>query len=422
MNNFYKALLAAILLPSLSFAQSNYKPGYVVSLKGDTTRGFIDYREWSTNPNAISFKKALADNKAREFTPAEISFFTISGLESYRRYQGPISMDIVERDHLANTRDTSFRVDAVFFKELQRGKNLALYAYSDNVKVRFFIAEAPTYSPIELVFRLHRVYGGVTETENTYMKQLFALVNKYEGAGNDLQWDIEHAAYNSDDIFKIVSKINHISKKQYNKENAAKGPAFNVFVGAGINIDNISVPTSTALYNAGGRAYTSIKPQASVGVNFFANRSTRQLQFRFEGGIAQSQYKSLYDSKVYPYIPFKASFDETIFTLTPQIIYNFYNAENFKVYIGVGVSLSWFKYSNAYLGSQSQPNTADDIQANLPHIFNTSDNVFMFKAGVQFSKHLGFYGQYVTNVLISKNDYYGYTSVRELVGLNYFFN
>jgi hypothetical protein len=45
MKFFYKVLLAVILLPAFSYAQSNYKPGYVVNLKGDTLRGFIDCRE-----------------------------------------------------------------------------------------------------------------------------------------------------------------------------------------------------------------------------------------------------------------------------------------------------------------------------------------------------------------------------------------
>jgi hypothetical protein len=153
MKNFCQALLATFLLPLFSFAQSNYKPGYVVTLKGDTLHGFIDYREWSSNPNSINFKTAIADNKAREFTPAEIGFFNISGLESYRRYEGPVSMDATDKDHLANAIDSSFRVEAVFFKELQKGKNLALYAYTDNLKSRFYVGEAPDYIPIELGYR-----------------------------------------------------------------------------------------------------------------------------------------------------------------------------------------------------------------------------------------------------------------------------
>ena len=44
------------LLPLLSIAQANYKSGYVVTLKGDTLRGYINYKEWGRNPKDIDFK------------------------------------------------------------------------------------------------------------------------------------------------------------------------------------------------------------------------------------------------------------------------------------------------------------------------------------------------------------------------------
>ncbi len=421
MKNFYQALLVAILLPLFSSAQSNYKPGYVVTLKGDTLHGFIDYREWNSNPNSINFKTVIADNKVREFTPAEIGFFNINGLESYRRYEGPISIDATDKDHLANAIDSSFRTETVFFKELQKGKNLALYAFTDNLKSRFYVGEAPDYTPTELGYRVYRVYGTIIKNENTYMKQLFALANKYEGIDNNFQWDIEHAGYNSDDLLKIGSKINHISKVEYKKANANKGPAFNLFAGAGVNINNISTPAGSAFYNGGGRSQTSYGPAASFGINIFANPNTRQVQFRMEAGITQNKYNYLYDLKVSPYIPFRASFNELAFSFKAQIIYNFYNAENFKVYGGLGASISYFKFSNAYLGSQSQPNSASDIEANDPYYFNSVDNSFVFTAGVQVRKNWGIFAQYLTSVPTTKGGYFQMDLVCEQIGINYFF-
>jgi hypothetical protein len=128
MKSFYKALLVLSFLPLITFAQSNYKPGYVVTLKGDTLRGFIDYREWNTNPTSINFKAAIADIKSRTFTPEDVSFFDINGMETYRRYAGPISMDATDKDHLSASLDTSFRQETVFFRVLQKGNNLALYS------------------------------------------------------------------------------------------------------------------------------------------------------------------------------------------------------------------------------------------------------------------------------------------------------
>src|SRR3978361_563738 len=119
MKYFYKALFIAFLLPVFSFAQSNYKPGYVITLKGDTIRGVIDYREWSSNPVSIDFKTSVTD-KARKYDGKEIRYFNIGGLESYQRYSGPISMDPTDKDHLSSTKDTSQREATVFFKVVQK--------------------------------------------------------------------------------------------------------------------------------------------------------------------------------------------------------------------------------------------------------------------------------------------------------------
>jgi len=144
MRNLYKAILAVIVLPTLSYAQSNYKPGYVVDLKGDTLKGFIDYREWHSNPNSINFKTTIDDAKPHQYTLAEVAFFAINKFETYVRYTGPVSMDAIDVGHMAYSRDTSMSMVTAFFKVLQKGKNLALYSYTDGLKSVFILPRLPT--------------------------------------------------------------------------------------------------------------------------------------------------------------------------------------------------------------------------------------------------------------------------------------
>ncbi|HTD38976.1 MAG TPA: hypothetical protein VK671_00045, partial [Mucilaginibacter sp.] len=358
-----------------------------------------------------------------------INYFNINGLDSYQRYVGPISLDITDKDHLGYMRDTSSRIATVFLQVLQKGKNLSLYSYTDALKLRLFVGERPVYAPKELAYRLYYNYSGdkvkgqsgVTVNENTYMRQLFALANQYGVLNDDLQRDIERVAYRKEDVLEIVSKINDISKADFKKSNGSKGSIFNVFVGAGVNIVNTSTVTGSPYYNAGGRSQTSYGAAGSFGINFFANPNTRQLQLRVEAGIARSKYNWLYNSKVSPYIPFRASFDKTAFSITPQVLYNFYNAENFKVYGDVGLELSFYNFSNAYLGSQSQPNSASDIEENNPYFFNKTDNSFLFKMGVQIHKNWGIFAQYTSGVAITQGGYFQMSSTCEQIGLNYYF-
>jgi len=418
MRYFYKTLLIILLLPVFSFAQSNFKPGYIVTLKGDTIRGLIDYREWGANPTSIDFK-ASATDKTRKYSDQEIHFFSINGFESYVQYTGAISMDITDINLVTSSRDTSQREATVLFKIMQKGDNVVLYSYTDDVKTRFYISESPDYKPVPLVYRIYKNFDGIVE--NTYMKQLYALANKYGVLDNSLQWDIEHMSYNSDGMLNIVSRINHVSNTELKKMNANKGPAFNFSVGAGVNINTISSPSSSSYSKGGGVSSTSLGSEASIGVNAFANPATRQLQFRLEIGIADSHPKSLYTLKVDPYIPFEASFDELQISFNPQIIYNFYNAENFKIYGDVGFNLSYFKHSNSYFGSQARPNSAPEFQESVPYFFNSFDSNLLVKIGVEINKKWGIFAQYISSEAVTKGGYFQMDSTAKQVGVSYIF-
>jgi hypothetical protein len=428
MKSFYKALLSAVLLPALSYAQSNYKPGYAINVKGDTLKGFINYKEWGGNPDAIDFKSSLSDRDSKTFTTSDISYFNIIGLDAYQRYSGLISMDATDKDHLGNVRDTTYKNGTVFIRILQKGKNVSLYSYTDNLKVRFYIGEAPDYMPVELVYRLYYNYSGipvrgqngVTVNENTYQRQLFALANKYGVLDDAIQRDIERADYTEDNIGSVVSRINKVSQAEYAKSNKLKGPIFNVFVGAGVNIENLTTAAGSFYEAGGGKSYTSTGAMVSGGVNFFLNPVVRRFQLRIEVGLGKSQFRSLYNLKVYPYIPFKASFDELSFNVAPQVLYNFYNAENFKVYASVGFLMRYYKFSNAYFGSQSQPNSATDIEKNDPYWFLSAQNSVMFKVGVQIHKNWGLFAQYLVSQPITQDTYWSLSSKCEQVGVNYF--
>jgi hypothetical protein len=414
MKLFIKILLLSSLVPALASAQSNYKPGYVVNLKGDTLRGFIDYQEWDFNPDAINFKKTIADQVSK-YGASDIAAFGIDKLESYIKYTGPISTDLTDPNKAASEdeRDTSFRVGTVFLKVLEKGNKVALYSYKDELKIRFYIGGTPDYKPVELVYRITRV-----STEYTYRKQLSTTAYKYNELTDNIIAQIGRLEYYESDILDIVSKINHIDKTEYAKSQYS-GPAFNFFAGAGVNVNTTSPSSEGSFYAAGGRSYTSFRPAVMLGLNLFANPATRKLQLSLELSEAQSGFKSLYTNKVYPYQPFEASYNEMALSASFQIIYNFYNTENFKVFGGAGFALSHYSFSNAYLGPQNHgPSQSQIIQ---PYYFISQDNSFIIKGGVQFTRHLVVFIEYQSTVTPTYSDYFDLSSACERVGLNYIF-
>ena len=230
-------------MPIYSIAQSNFIGGYVINLKGDTLHGYIDFRDWYINPSFIDFKTLASDKDAKKLTPNEIKLFNVGDLETYQAFQSPrISMDRIDHDHIPSGRNTNYKTESIFLKILQKGANLALFSYVDDIRPRFYIREASDTAITELTYRIYKandIQSGTVKTvdENTYMRQLYALAQKYNVLTDTLQVDIEHMAYSEPDILKMVSKINSITETESPGKRVVNHKT-RFFVGLGMQINN----------------------------------------------------------------------------------------------------------------------------------------------------------------------------------------
>jgi hypothetical protein len=420
VRHFNKLLFAFFLLPFFAAAQSNYKPGYVVTLKGDTLHGFIDYRGWNSNPTAISFKYSASDPKPLIFTISNSSFFSVSGMATYQKFTCSVSMDETNTARLS-TRDSSYKIDTVFLKILQKGKNAALYSYTDGLKTRLYISEAPNYIPIELVYRIYKSVNanGATVNENTYLKQLFAIANKYNVLNSDLIRTLQTANYSQSDLLPIVSKINNVSKEEYEKKYADNGK-INLYLSAALNISNTSSSSQSAYSAGGGLGHTSYQPAVSIGINVIPSPNTDRVELRAELSLAETQFNALYQLKVSPYSATKASFNQLNLSFSPQVIFNLYNASNFKIYAGAGLEFISFSFSNSYFGTQ----TGTTNNANFPiepYSFSKFDSGLLLKAGVKLYKNWEVYFSYLSPVSTTQSPYFSFYNNNLQVGVSYFF-
>jgi len=418
MKLLYKLSILLFLLPVISAAQSNYKAGYVVTLNGDTVKGFIDYQAWDSNPTDIYFKTSIADHDRKTYGMSTISFFSIDRVAAYKKYTVNISTDITNPAQVGEGRDTSSRTSEVFLKVLQVGKNLTLYSYADNIKRRFYVGEAPDYTPTELVYRLY-YDNSRTVNENTYQKQLFALANKYNAVDDKLNRAFQDANYNDVDLLGIVSRINNVSKAEVAKNYSAHGK-ISWYVSAALNAGNTTSDATSSYTAAGGIPYTSYLPGAAFGLDFVPDPNGGKAEFRIGISINPIRFNALYQLKVSPNIGAQASYNQLDIALTPTVIYNLYNAENFKFYLGIGIALNDFTYSNPYFQSQnmSSPNPFFPVE---PYDFSTFDTSFLFRAGFRIHKNWEIYVNYSTPAVASHSGYFALTESNRQVGVSYFF-
>ena len=149
MKLFYYITLPIILLQFTANAQNSFKPGYIVTLKGDTTKGLVNYSEWSKNPDQIIFKKDAASaavNYTKENTPA----FGVEGYGNYHLFSVRLRKYTSAPGNQISFADTLYINKNVYLNEIILGKKASLYKYDDGGKIQFLIDEG-TSTPHELI-------------------------------------------------------------------------------------------------------------------------------------------------------------------------------------------------------------------------------------------------------------------------------
>jgi hypothetical protein len=217
------------------------------------------------------------------------------------------------------------------------------------------------------------------------------------------------ATIKRDTIPKVYTRTYHEDSK------------INFFAAAALNISNTSSSPASPYTAAGGGSYTSYLPAVSLGVNFINNPNVGRLQFRLELSVAGSQYRSSFQDKVSPYVAVESTFNQLDISFAPQIIYNFYNASNFKIYAGAGAFLTYSKYSDIYYGSQNRNAPGAIFDRTNPYDFNYFNNTLLLIAGFQFNKKWEVFGKYLVPVATAKGGYFDLTDKREQIGVICFF-
>lgn len=385
MKFFYKLLIPTILFPFFSFAQGNYKPGFVVNSKGDTIKGFIDLKEWGNNPQNITFKKSL-DEPPQTFTVNDIHVFELPGYVAYKSFVTSISLDEIDIQKLEDHRDTSTKTDNVFLKMEQRGRNVTLYSYTDALKERFYLYDSQTKKIAELIYRIYFVPNEknnvTTVSQNGYKQQLLLSAQKYNAYDDNLKPLLENSNYQRSELLEICSKIN--GKKQGEEAyNTHHGKYVRFFAGVGVNFNTVNFTGATPLYNM-APSYNSVAPRVSAGFNFYPVPDVGKWLLKFEVAYSSDTYKTI--GSLYYYDPtIKSTFNAVQHTISviPQVQYNIYNTDAFKFYLDAGFSVNFSQYGD---------NSVYDPLTKYPdNDFIGFDNrwfSFPFKAGIVLNKRI----------------------------------
>ena len=346
MKSLNKLLLLFSLFPLLALGQSNYQPGYVVNLNGDTIKGLIDYREWNINPKNIHFKTSQ-DNTAANYSTDNATAFAVTGKEYFERFIVRVSQGQVEMNKLSTTQDTSFLIDTVFLRREATGKYLSFFSYSDEIKTRYYLLETSENLPVELTYNVYYSPGesSFVQYNKKYLNQLESLALKYGVSSTAFENKILSTAYNASDLIKIVNHINGASAQQATVQSLW---GVQWFGGVGVNCSSFKLTKLSILYGKApfSNYVTSVFPKMGGGADFFPNATTKKLFIRGELVLSVNHYNvTVSDNSISP--AFTLNSNQYNSSIIPQIGYNIYSAENLNVFMSAGVALNVSFYNNS---------------------------------------------------------------------------
>ncbi|HVW96450.1 MAG TPA: hypothetical protein VHA56_10830 [Mucilaginibacter sp.] len=422
MKPYLLFFLLAVCMPRLLFSQSNYLAGKVVTSKGDTLKGYIDYRDWNNNPDVISFKSSLSDAGTQKFTTSDIVFFSVDNVEAFQKYSGRISMDGINISHLNTGKDTSFKMAEVFLRILQKGNNVALYSYTDNLKTRYFISDSPDFTPSELVYRIYEANDASglarTHTDQTYLRQLNSLAIKYGVLDDALERTLARSDYQKPALMLIAGKINKLSEQEYRK-NYDKQSAKYFYAGAGVNLATTKPSPNSTYEGAGGTSYTSALPLLKAGINMFALAHSEKIEFRFEVSLSEWKYTSTYDNAYSPRVNITYAYSNLALSLSPQMIFNFYDSKTLKIFAGGGLEISKYIYFNKKYRNNADGSTVP-TDAN-PFAQSSFGLPVIAIAGLQLNNKIGIYASHTFAGPVSDDYVFRLNSSSTQFGINYLF-
>jgi len=426
MKHFFALLSICFFLHFNANAQRNFKPGYIVTLSGDTTKGFVDYKEWNRNPSEVTFK-TTEQTASQQYSPNEIKAFGVNQFDHYQRYIGPVTTGAVDLADLGSGIDSSFVLEHVFLRIIAGSKNLTLYNYTDRIKKRYFISDQNS-TPVELrrYVYLDSRQSNRTGEFNFYTQQLLALAIKYRPGNKDLVDQIQKTAYWEKDIEEVILKID--GSENQRKKLIAKRAGLSFFAGLSVNSFKTKVVEKDT-YLGSAKAANTILPGVNFGVDIFFNKNVAKLIFRTEVGLSANNVS--FDTKAVEvdYLNTyrrddQLTFNQLTVSVTPQFIYNFYNKAAFKAYLAVGGQINFTSFSNYKHDVQESLNqiSIGNNHTDKNYLRKTYPNA-VIKAGIVLSKRFDIYATYNTRARLDNyaGKFYTYDIDSYRVGINYLF-
>ncbi len=385
MTHRYLLTIMLLFLSACLSAQSNFRQAVIIKDDNTELRGWIDCREWDMNPNSFHFKPSPESNYVT-YTIQEVSSFEIEGLARFERARVSISLDTRTMiQGLATGPDKRTRTETVFLKTIASGKVINLYAYTDDIKTRFYVKDNSNGIFTELIYRKYYTGQGPQRiaTDNMFRNQLQLMASKGEDSkSSGLLQQLARAEYDASSLAAVADRINGVKQERKERKNR-------VYFYAGIGLyASKGIYGRNYAFNDAATTKTSYLPKVSVGADLFNNSYTKRFMYRLDLGFSaanQGISRTEANGKVSSH-----SYKQYTATLSPQIMYNLYNGQSIRANLGIGFGINLSLYDNDPVTINNSSYSRDE-KMNLNPLWLSA----VLRAGIIVTNRVDIYGQFI---------------------------
>lgn len=387
--------LSFLAVPALLIAQRNFQPASITHVNGNIEQGFVDNREWSTNPKKISFRKTM-DEGVAELGTSDLAAFEINGRFRYMKAIVVKDMRPVAIEDLNGFPEDSIATDTVFLKELFSNSSISLYLLHD-FKDHFYVKEGAS-DFVELKYSLK--YDRATSSylrNNSFQNQ---LLNYFPDKKEDAQLVsyLEGLKYDEKDILGFFYKVTKTTPKATQRNR----PVF--FVGTGAQFSKFKVSGNTPI--ADETYNNSVSPLFFAGVELSSTSNLKDFAIRVQAEFNSFDYNGHYTRTSFPNTVEDESYvlKLTNIRLSTALLYSFLRNASSRAYLGVEAFANSSSYKDNTFKRVNTTTSAttviDDyysyektwigVNANAGYVFNKKfDFSVSYKLAGSFSRMVG---------------------------------
>jgi len=157
---------------------------------------------------------------------------------------------------------------------------------------------------------------------------------------------LDQAHYEQTDLEQLINEANNNEKKTIAKK--ASSTRFFAGVSIGRTITEVSEITIAGLPTNIVYDHAAISPRLNLGVDFFDNSNVQRFVFRSEMAFSYVNPKYAYQvNRVDGTIAHATYvFNQYTASIAPQILFNFFNKDDFKIYVDAGAAFNFSLYTN----------------------------------------------------------------------------